>query len=179
MARHSVAEIGAGAAVLVLAGGFLVYALGSTGTHSTPHYQLFARFNDVGGLAPGADVRMAGVKIGAVNDVHFDPKTYQAVVGFTVDRDVKLASDSSSQISTASLLGGVSLAVQEGGADDDLQDGQTMTITQSAANVEDLLSKFIYNVGDLASATQKQLKADQGHDQGAAKTGAAPASTSP
>jgi len=69
--------------------------------------------------------------------------------------------------------------VQEGGADDDLQDGQTMTITQSAANVEDLLSKFIYNVGDLASATQKQLKADQGHDQGAAKTGAAPASTSP
>ena len=157
MARHSFAEVGAGALVLALSAGFLVFALGSTGTKSTPSYQLYARFTDVGGLAPGADVRMAGVKIGRVNDVHLDPKTYQAVVGFTVERDVALSSDASAQISSSSLLGGSTLSIQEGGADDNLHNGQTVAVTQSAVSVEDLLGKFIFNVGSLASATQKQL----------------------
>ena len=165
MARHSFAEVGTGAAVIVLAAGFLLYALGDTGTKATPSYQLYAHFSDVGGLSSGADVRMAGVKIGRVTDVRFDPKSYQAVVAFTVDKDIQLSSDSSAQIATSSLLGGASLSIQEGGASDNLKDGETMTITQSAAYIEDLLGKFIYNVGDLATATQKQLKADQGRDQ--------------
>jgi phospholipid/cholesterol/gamma-HCH transport system substrate-binding protein len=176
MARHSFAEVGAGAAVLALAGGFLVFALGNTGKNSTPSYQLYARFTDVGGLATGADVRMAGVKIGHVSDVHLDPKTFQAVVGFTVERNVKLSTDASAMIASSSLLGGASLAIQEGGADDNLKNGDTVTVTQSAVNVEDLLGKFIFNVGSLATATQKQLKIEQDRDQpsGAPKDDGAP-----
>ena len=168
MARHNFAEVGTGALVLVLAGSFLAFTLSSTNSEAKPSYHLWARFNDVGGLSPGADVRMAGVKIGRVDDVHLDPKSFQAVVGFTVNRDVKLATDSSAQISSSSLLGGTSLAIQEGGADDNLQNGQTMTVTQSAVNVEDLLGKFIFNVGSLADATQKQLKVEQARTPGAA-----------
>ena len=33
----------------------------------------------------------------------------------------------------------------------------TVTITLSATNLEDLLGKFIFNVGSLADATQKTL----------------------
>jgi len=33
-----------------------------------------------------------------------------------------------------------------------------MIITQSASNLEDLLGKFIFNVGNLADATQKTLQ---------------------
>ena len=36
-----------------------------------------------------------------------------------------------------------------------------ITITQSAVNLEDLLGKFIFNVGNLADASQKQLQRDQ------------------
>ncbi len=165
MARHSLAEVATGAAVLLLAAGFLGYALTNTGHTKAPGYELYARFDDVGGLAAGADVRMAGVMIGRVTDVHLDPKSYQAVVGFSVDRDVKLSSDASAVISSSSLLGGSNLSIQQGGADDTLKDGQTMTVTQSAVNVEDLLGKFIFNVGALANATQKQLKVDQDRNQ--------------
>jgi len=177
MARHSFAEVGAGAAVLALAAGFVIFALGNTGTKATPSYKLIARFDDVGGLAPGSDVRMAGVKIGRVDKVYLDPKTYQAVVTFSVDQDVKLSTDSSAEISTSSLLGGASLVIDEGGSDDNLQNGQTMTVTQSAVNIEDLLGKFIFNVGSLATASEQQLKADQARDQGAA-SGKTPAPAS-
>ena len=177
MARHSFAEIGAGAAVLALAAGFLIFALGNTGTKATPSYKLYARFDNVGGLAPGSDVRMAGVKIGQVEKVYLDPKSYQAVVSFLVDKDVKLSSDASAQVSTSSLLGGAALTIQEGGADDNLQNGQTMTVTQSAVNIEDLLGKFIFNVGSLADASEKQLKADQDQAKGSAP--AAPAAGAP
>jgi len=177
MARHSFAEIGAGVAVLALAAGFVVFALGNTGTKATPSYKLYARFDDVGGLAAGSDVRMAGVKIGQVDKVYLDPKTYQAVVSFRVDKDVKLSTDSSAQIATSSLLGGASLAINEGGADDNLHDGQTMTVTQSAVNIEDLLGKFIFNVGSLATASQAQLKADQ--DRGKAAAPSEPAAPAP
>jgi len=167
MARHSFAEVGAGAAVLALAAGFVIFALGNTGTKATPSYKLFARFDDVGGLAPGSDVRMAGVKIGQVDKVYLDPKSYQAVVSFSVNDDVKLATDSSAEIATSSLLGGASLVIEEGGAADNLQNGQTMTVTQSAVNIEDLLGKFIFNVGSLATASEQQMKADQARDKGA------------
>ena len=179
MARHSFAEVGAGAAVLALAAGFVIFALGNTGTKATPSYKLFARFDDVGGLAPGSDVRMAGVKIGQVDKVYLDPKSYQAVVSFSVNDDVKLATDSSAEIATSSLLGGASLVIEEGGAADNLQNGQTMTVTQSALNIEDLLGKFIFNVGSLATASEQQLKADQARDKGAAAANPPPAAAAP
>ncbi len=48
-----------------------------------------------------------------------------------------------------------------GGNDKTLADGGTITVTQSAVDLEDLLGKFIFNVGALADASQKQLKQDK------------------
>ena len=55
------------------------------------------------------------------------------------------------------LLGGAFMSLSPGGSDKMLGDGGTVTITQSATNLEDLLGKFIFNVGSLADATQKSL----------------------
>ena len=74
--------------------------------------------------------------------------------------------DSSAVISTGGLLGGSFVTVTPGGSDKMLGDGGMITATQSATNLEDLLGKFIFNVGSLADATQKSL--DQ-KKQGAAK----------
>ena len=59
------------------------------------------------------------------------------------------------------MLGGTFMSLTPGGADALLQDGGTVTITQSATNLEDLLGKFIFNVGSLADATQKSLRERQ------------------
>lgn len=160
MAQHgrSVAELSAGAAILLVAVGFVGYAASNTGQSITGGTRLIARFDNVGSLSTGSDVRVGGVKVGRVADTSIDPKTYQALVSFTIQSNLALPTDSSATISTGGLLGGAFLSLSPGGADTTLHDGQTVTITQSATNLEDLLGKFIFNVGSLADATEKSLQ---------------------
>ena len=155
--KRSVAELVAGAAVLLVTAGFMAYAAVNTGRGVGGGTRLVARFDNVGSIAAGADVRIAGVKVGSVGATSIDPKSYQAVVQLTVQPDIKLPDDSSATISTGGLLGGSFLSLTPGGSDKILGDGGVITITQSAANLEDLLGKFIFNVGSLADATQKTL----------------------
>ena len=61
----------------------------------------------------------------------------------------------------AGLLGGNFLSLAPGGDTKMLTNGGVITVTQSAVNLEDLLGKFIFNVGNLADASQKQLQRDQ------------------
>ena len=143
--------------MLIATAGFMAYAAVNTGRGTGTGTRLTARFDNVGSIAAGADVRMAGVKVGSVAATSIDPKTYQAVLTFTVQPDIKLPDDSSAAISTGGLLGGSFVSLSPGGGDKILGDGGVITITQSAANLEDLLGKFIFNVGSLADATQKSL----------------------
>jgi phospholipid/cholesterol/gamma-HCH transport system substrate-binding protein len=158
MAQRNLTELVAGAVVLLVAAGFLGYAVANTGRGHIDGYTLNAKFQRIDGLAIGADVRLAGVKVGSVNATSIDPQTYQAVVSFSVEPNIKLPTDSSAQITSDGLLGGKYMSLTPGGDDKMLADGGTVTITQSAASLEDLLGKFIFNVSDLTSAVQKQLK---------------------
>lgn len=155
--KRSVAELAAGAAVLIVTAGFMAYAAANTGRGSGGGTTLSARFQNVGAIASGADVRISGVKVGNVLGTTVDPQTFQALVRFTVQSGIKLPEDSSATISTGGLLGGVFLSLTPGGAERILGEGGVVTITQSATNLEDLLGKFIFNVGSLADATQKTL----------------------
>lgn len=170
--RRSVSELAAGSLVLLATVGFIAYAAGNTGRSSTSGTRLTAQFDNVGSIGPGADVKIAGVKVGSVTGSSIDPATFQAKLTFTVQPDVKLPADSSATISTGGLLGGAFLTLSPGGSDKILADGQAVGITQSATNLEDLLGKFIFNVGSLASATQKSLDRQGTDQQGADQQGA-------
>jgi phospholipid/cholesterol/gamma-HCH transport system substrate-binding protein len=156
MARRNAAEVAAGLLVLVVAIGFLAYALATSGAASVPGYRLSAQFDRIDGLSIGSDVRMAGVKVGSVVSTGIDPKSYLAVVGFTVQNDIKLPTDSSAAVASDSLLGGKYLALVPGGNDQMLAAGGRVTVTQSSVSLEDLLGKFIFSVTDLVSSLQKQ-----------------------
>ena len=157
-AKRGIAEIATGAVVILVAAGFLAYALVSTGQSAIGGIHLSAQFDNVGSVSPGADVRLAGVKVGSVTDLTIDPRTFQAILGFSIRPDLKLPTDTSAVISTGGLLGGQFVTLSPGGSDKNLQDGGIITVTQSATNLEDLLGKFIFNVGSLADATQKSLQ---------------------
>lgn len=155
MARRNAAEILAGFVVLIVAAGFLAYALATSGTAGVPGYHFTAEFDRIDGLAVGSDVRMAGVKIGTVTDTSIDPKTYLATVDFTVQKDIALPSDSSAAIASQSLLGGKYLALVPGGSETMIKPGGRITVTQGSVSLEDLLGKFIFSVTDLVSALKK------------------------
>jgi len=137
-------EIWVGAAVLVAAGLFLAYALAHTGgLMGQAGYPLTAQFGDAGALAPGADVRVAGVRVGTVTAVTLDPKTYQAKAALLIDKDIQLPADSTVKITQDSLLGGEHLAVEPGGSLQNLKAGQAFQNTQGAVDLFGLIGQVL------------------------------------
>ncbi len=159
-AQRSLGDLAAGALVLIVALGFLGYAVANTGRGSVAGTTLHANFDHIDGLAIGSDVRLAGVKVGSITEARVDPKSFQAAVTFTVARDLRLPSDSSAEVTSDGLLGGKFLSISPGGQEKVLAEGGQVTITQSAVSLEQLLGKFIFSVGDLSSNVQKQLRQD-------------------
>ena len=169
MARRNAAEVAAGAVVLLVAAGFLAFAVAHSGRSAVSGYTLHASFDRIDGLPVGSDVRIAGVKIGNVTSETINPKTYLANVGFTVADTIRLPKDSSAEITSESLLGGKYLSLVPGGDEQMLPDGGTVTITQSSVSLEELLGKFIFSVTDMVNA----VKAGQtgGASSGGASSG--------
>jgi phospholipid/cholesterol/gamma-HCH transport system substrate-binding protein len=161
VAQRNLSELVAGAVVLVVAASFLGYAVANTGRTTVSGYTLHAKFDDIAGISVGSDVRLAGVKVGSVTATRVDAQTYQAGVTFTVMSSLRLPTDSSAQITSDSMLGGKVLTLVPGGDEKMLADGGEVTITQGAVSLEQLLGKFIFNVGDLSSNVQKMLRENQ------------------
>jgi phospholipid/cholesterol/gamma-HCH transport system substrate-binding protein len=147
MARHGIAETLVGAGVLLVAAAFLVFAISRTGRATSAGYRLQASFERIDGLAVGADVRIAGVKVGSIMAERLDPKTYQANVTLSVGQGIQLPKDSSAEIASESLLGGKYLNLSPGGDTVMLAPGGTISITQSSINLEQLVGKFIFGGG--------------------------------
>ena len=146
-------EVLAGAAVIAVAVGFLGYALTSTGRTGVgaSGLVLSAKFDRIDGLGQGADVRIAGVRVGAVTAQRIDPRTFLAVLTLDVDSALQLPDDTSAEITSEGLLGGKYVALVPGGGDRMLRSGGEIAITQSAVSLEALLGRFIFSVTELAS----------------------------
>jgi len=141
-------EILTGLAVIVIASVFLVYALGRAQALGAGGYELKAQFSSIGGLTVGSDVKLGGVVVGHVTEEHLDPVTYAAVVTMNIDAGLKVPVDTSAAISSDGLLGGNYVGLSPGGSDTMLAPGASFAVTQSAINIEDLLGKFIFSMGD-------------------------------
>lgn len=175
MAQRNPTELIAGAVVLLVAAGFLGYAVAHTGRAAVSGMTLRARFDRIDGLSVGSDVRLAGVRVGSVTATRVDPATFQAVVTMSVQPELKLPRDSSAEVSSEGLVGGKSIAIVPGGDDKVLADGGEFTITQSAASLEQLLGKFIFGVGELSGNVQQMLdRTKAGSDKPAPEKGAKP-----
>ena len=159
MANRGLAEVITGACVLLVAAGFLVFAVAHSGRTTSTGYQLHARFDHIDGLNQGADVRIAGVRVGSVVGMGVDPKSFLADVTLTVRDDIHLPKDTSAEIASESLLGGKFLNLSPGGDAADLAPGAMITITQSSISLEQLLGKFIFSATSLAG---KGKDGDQG-----------------
>lgn len=145
------AETLIGALVLAVAGAFVVYAstvadlgLGGGGSGS---YQVTAKFRKAEGIAPGGDVRIAGVKVGSITSMTLDPETYQAKVILTFDGNVQVPDDSSAKITSASLLGDSYVAVDPGASEFMLEAGDEIAYTQGSVSLTDLIGRFIHGGG--------------------------------
>lgn len=130
-----------GAAILFLAlksANLLTWSL-------APGYSLSAKFDNIGGLKEQAPVKSAGVVVGRVKAIGFDPKTFQASVSLTMNADYKFPKDTSAKILTAGLLGEQYIGLEAGYEEQPLKDGDKIGQTQSAIVLENLISQFLYS----------------------------------
>jgi phospholipid/cholesterol/gamma-HCH transport system substrate-binding protein len=108
-------------------------------------YQVKAKFDNVGGVKPKAAVRSAGVVVGRVDNIVFDDKTFQAVVTLALESRYVFPKDSSLKILTSGLLGEQYLGIEAGADDKNLSSGDTISSTQSAVVLENLISQFLFS----------------------------------
>ena len=118
-------------------------------------YQVSAQFSNIGGLRAGAQVSLAGVRIGRVADIAVDQQTYEAKVSMNIDKQYKIPEDSDASILTAGLLGEQYIGLGPGASDDFLEQGDTIKITQSAVILEKIIGQVLFS-----------LTADKGGDGG-------------
>ena len=110
-------------------------------------YAVTAKFDNIGDLKPGSPVTMAGVRIGRVESIRFDPKDFKAAVVLRIDQQYdEIPEDSDASIQTAGLLGGKYIGIGPGGSETFLKQGGQIEFTQSAIVLESLVNKFFANM---------------------------------
>ena len=137
-------DILVGAAVLLFAPLlFFIFLTDDARTGSANGYELEARYNRVDGVTIGTDVLLAGAPVGKVTQLDFDPELLQAVLTFTLRDDIKVPTDTAAIIVSNGLLGGKSIKLDPGGAEEMLQPGDSFEYVQDAIIVEALLEKVV------------------------------------
>ena len=125
---------------------FLALKVGNLVTFgSTEGYRLEARFDNIGGLKVRAPAKAAGVVVGRVERIRFDPATYQAVVTIKIDHAYQFTTDTIASILTSGLLGEVYIGLDAGGDSTMLPDGGKIAKTQSALVLEKLIGQFLFD----------------------------------
>lgn len=144
-------EISVGAFVLagILAMVFLSFRVsGFTVGDNAGTYRLMARFDDVAGLRLRSKVSMAGVTIGRVAKISVDSALGEAIVTMEIRDDVNnLSVDTGARIQTEGFIGGRYVSLVPGGEEAVLHDGDTITNTQGALVLENLIGEFVTRAG--------------------------------
>ena len=124
--------------------GYLTVSLGNVDWLGNSYYTLNARFTSVSGLKPGASVEIAGVPIGHVDSISLDPVKKVALVQLKIQKKIVLTDDVIASIKTAGLIGDKYIMLTPGGSDRILHNGGWITETESAVDLEDIISKFVF-----------------------------------
>lgn len=134
---------------IFMVAGFLCFSwisikLGDINIFGEETYPLEARFNSVSGLKEGATIEIAGVRIGNVSSIDLDSGEYEAIVQLSIENGIRLTEDSIASIRTAGIIGDRYVNISPGGLDEFIEPGGEMEETESAINLEELVSKYIF-----------------------------------
>ena len=124
--------------------GYMAVKLGHVSLLGDDAYSLFARFTTVSGLRAGSPVDMLGIEVGRVGRLTMDQKDQKAVVEIRIQKDIKVYDDAIASIKAEGLIGDMFLSIDPGGAGKLLGPGGTITETQPAVDIVDLIGKYAF-----------------------------------
>jgi len=121
---------------------YLAVKLGDINLFGTEQYVLKARFSNISGLKEGSTVEIAGVKVGKVSKIYLD--NYQAFVELLINPGIKIQEDAIASIRTQGIIGDKYVKISPGGAEDYIRPQGVLTETESSVDIEELVSKYIF-----------------------------------
>ena len=142
--RRNVLETAIGGLVLAVAVLFALFVYRTVELDGAPGYPLGAVFAKVGGLNVGSDVRINGIKVGAVTDRSLDPETYEAVVKMSLEKSVRLPADTVAVVASEGPLGGKYIQLEPGKSAEMIAEGGVIRETRSYRSLEDQVGEIIF-----------------------------------
>jgi phospholipid/cholesterol/gamma-HCH transport system substrate-binding protein len=124
--------------------GLLALKIGEVPLLGDGRYTVFAQFTSASGVRRGAHVELAGVRVGQVASIELDRETYHARVALRIDVGVEIQDDTIASIRTAGIIGDKFVKLSPGGSDTLLTQGMEIFETEASVNLEELLSKYIF-----------------------------------
>ena len=134
--------VGAFMVVGILCLGYLSIKLGNIEVWGRRGYEVFAVFSDIGGLRTGASVVIAGVDVGRVESIGLED--YEARVVLQIDPGLQIHEDAIVSIKTSGLIGEKYVQISAGAADEIIKPGGRIRQTESAVDIEALISKYAF-----------------------------------
>ncbi len=123
---------------------YLTVKLGRMEVFNSEGYTVYASFNSVSGLRPGAEVEIAGVRVGRVKAIRLDDERPRAVVELQLNKGIHLTDDVIASVKTSGLIGDKYISLAPGGSGTELGNGDEITDTESAVDIEELISKYVF-----------------------------------
>lgn len=126
----------------ILSIGYLSVKLGNLDLTGKRGYTLYAEFEKAGGIKPGAVVEIAGVEVGSIKKINLINNA--ASIELLLEDYVKIHDDAIASIKTKGLIGEKFIQITPGGSDRLLPSGGKIRDTESAVDIEELISKFVF-----------------------------------
>ncbi len=123
---------------------FLAIRMGGIDVSGEGSYILNAKFASASGLKEGAQVELAGVKVGKVKSITLDEKNYLADVEMTVADYVEVQEDAIASVRTQGIIGDKFVKISPGGSEQILKPGEEIYETEPSISLEELISKYIF-----------------------------------
>ena len=128
----------------LLSMGYMALKLGQIGGLGQSGYTVEAVFQDAGGMRVGGDVMLAGVVIGRVDAISLKDNEEARLI-LRINDGVKISTDAFASIRTKGIIGDRYVRITPGMEEDYLEEGDEIEETESAINIEDLISKYIFS----------------------------------
>lgn len=106
-------------------------------------YWVAATFDNISGLKTGASVEVAGVEVGRVEAIEVTPD-YRAQLKLTINSGIALKEDAIASIRTKGIIGDKFVKLSPGFGEKVIPPGGRIRDTESALEIEELISKFMH-----------------------------------
>ena len=120
---------------------FLAFRIGKSEFIGQKTYELTAVFNNLSGVSENARVEIAGVRVGSVETIELNAD-FQATATLKLPDHLKLDDDTIAAVKTSGLIGDRFIELSPGASGIPLEPGDLIFDTQSAIDLESLISKF-------------------------------------